>query len=213
EASVANTNMMLDLPGFDIAGAMLRTGGNWSLLRKLIIGFVASQQHADTEMAAQLAEGDSESVRLRAHKIKGTGATLGTVRLAAAAGAIDKHIKDNQVPGVALMEEFSAALTEVKFGVESLEKPDQPITKVAVDLSTDTIEEIRTAIDGVEQNLAVNLALVKRHLAQVTTLSIGTPLESFAQQLQQAFDQFRQADLRQLIAQFRAQHATTKRQQ
>lgn len=213
EASVANTNMMLDLPGFDIAGAMLRTGGNWSLLRKLIIGFVASQQHADTEMAAQLAEGDSESVRLRAHKIKGTGATLGTVRLAAAAGAIDKHIKDNQVPGVALMEEFSAALAEVKFGVESLEKPDQPIAKVAVDLSTDTIEEIRAAIDGVEQNLAVNLALVKRHLAQVTTLSIGTSLESFAQQLQQAFDQFRQADLRQLIAQFRAQHATAKRQQ
>lgn len=213
EASVANTNMMLDLPGFDIAGAMLRTGGNWSLLRKLIIGFVASQQHADKEMAAQLAVGDSESVRLRAHKIKGTGATLGTVRLAAAASAIDKHIKDNQVPGVALMEEFSAALAEVKFGVESLEKPDQPIAKVAVDLSTDTIEEIRAAIDGVEQNLAVNLALVKRHLAQVTTLSIGTSLESFAQQLQQAFDQFRQADLRQLIAQFRAQHATTKRQQ
>lgn len=213
EASTASTNAMMDLPGFDIAGAMLRTGGNWPLLRKLIIGFVASQQHADTEMAAQLAEGDSESVRLRAHKIKGTGATLGTVRLAAAASVIDKHIKDNQVPGVALMEEFSAALTEVKFGVESLEKPDQSITKVAVDLSTDTIEEIRAAIDGVEQNLAVNLALVKRHLAQVTTLSIGTPLESFAQQLQQAFDQFRQTDLRQLIAQFRAQHATTKRQQ
>ncbi|MGV8837672.1 ATP-binding protein, partial [Cellvibrio sp.] len=69
EASTASTNAMMDLPGFDIAGAMLRTGGNWPLLRKLIIGFVASQQHADTEMAAQLAEGDSESVRLRAHKI------------------------------------------------------------------------------------------------------------------------------------------------
>lgn len=213
EASTASTNAMMDLPGFDIAGAMLRTGGNWPLLRKLIIGFVASQQHADTEMAAQLAEGDSESVRLRAHKIKGTGATLGAARLAAAASAIDKHIKDNQVPGVALMEEFSAALAEVKFGVESLEKTDQPITKVAVDLSTGTIEEIRAAIDGVEQNLAVNLALVKRHLAQVTRLSTGTPLESFAQQLQQAFDQFRQTDLRQLIVQFRAQYTATNCQQ
>lgn len=199
--------LITDLPGFDITGAMLRTGGNWPLLRKLIIGFVASQEHADAEMAAQLAAGDIESVRMSAHKIKGTGATLGAVRLAAAASAIDKHIKDKQIPGDAMMEEFSAALAEARGSVKALEQPVQPSVPRSVELSAAMIDEIRIAVDGVEQNLAVNLALVKRHLAQVTKLTAGTPLEPFAQQVQQAFDQFRQADVRKLIANFRAQHA------
>lgn len=198
---------IIDLPGFDIAGAMLRTGGNWPLLRKLIIGFAASQQHADTEMAAQLAAGDTESVRLRAHKIKGTGATLGAARLASAASVIDQHIKESLMPSVTMMDEFSAALKQMKFGVDTLEKTDKQVANVAVNLSAAELEEIRAALDGVEQNLAVNLALVKRYLARVATLSAGTTMEIFAQQLQQAFDQFRQADLRKLIENFRAQHS------
>lgn len=159
-------------------------------------------------MAAQLAAGDIESVRLRAHKIKGTGATLGAARLARAASVIDQHIKDQQVPGSAMMEEFKSALTEIKLGVQMLEHDDQPIANIATELSAAAIDEIRIAVEGVEKNLALNLALVKQHLARVAALSAGTALETFAQQLQKAFDEFRQADLRKLIINFRAQYST-----
>jgi signal transduction histidine kinase/CheY-like chemotaxis protein/HPt (histidine-containing phosphotransfer) domain-containing protein len=209
EAKTASADGSVYLPGFDIAGAMLRTGGNWPLLSKLIIGFAASQEHADTEMAQQLAAGNTEAVRLLAHKIKGTGATLGAARLASAASAIDKQIKDNQLPSVAMMDEFSVALKEVKQGAETLAQTDEPIPAATVELSAATIDEIYAAVEGVEHNFSVNLMQAKRHLARVTTLSAGTPLETFAQQLQHAFDQLRQTELRRLIHNFRAQHAAT----
>lgn len=209
DAKTASADGSVYLPGFDIAGAMLRTGGNWPLLSKLIIGFAASQEHADMEMAQQLAAGNTEAVRLLAHKIKGTGATLGAARLASAASAIDKQIKDNQLPSVAMMDEFSVALKEVKQGAETLAQTDEPIPAATVELSAATIAEIYAAVEGVEHNFSVNLMQAKRHLARVTTLSAGTPLETFAQQLQHAFDQLRQTELRRLIHNFRAQHATT----
>jgi len=204
---VTNASELVELPGFDVASAMQRTGGNWPLLRKLIIGFAASQQHADREMAQHLEAGDVESVRMLAHKIKGTGATLGAERVASAASAIDRQIKDNLLPTAAMMDEFSIALNEMKLSVASLENNGSS-SAVSVAASAEVMDGLSVALVGIEQNLAVNLGVVKRHLAEVAALSAGTSLEAFAQQLQQAFDQFRQADLRKLIERFRAEYST-----
>jgi hypothetical protein len=106
-----------------------------------------------------------------------------------------------------MMDEFSIALNEMKLSVASLENNGSS-SAVAVAASAEVMDGLRVALVGIEQNLAVNLGVVKRHLAEVAALSAGTSLEAFAQQLQQAFDQFRQADLRKLIERFRAEYST-----
>jgi CheY-like chemotaxis protein len=203
----ASANEVDELPGFNLPGALQRTGGNWPLLRKLIIGFAASQQHADTEMAQHLQSGDLESVRMLAHKIKGTGATLGAERFASAASTIEQQIKDNRLPTAAMIDEFCLALNEMKLSVASLEKNAQPAAPTLAAPTAETMAAIGTALVGVEQNLAINLGAAKRHLAEVAALSAGTDVDVFAQQLQQAFDQFKHADLRKLIERFRSDHS------
>lgn len=201
------------LPGFDIAGALQRIGGNWLLLHKLIIGFVTAQQQADRELEQAIAAGDLESVRLLAHKIKGTGATLGAVRLAAAAAAIEQSVKHGSVPAADMMQEFSVALIEACSAIVSEQASDSsdhstatvssdPPTKV---LSNTQLQQILDMLNAIEKNLSVNLGLVKQELAQLTALVEATALGPFAQQMNQAFNQFKRTELRQLIEQFRAQ--------
>lgn len=192
-------------PGLDIAGALARSGGNWPLLRKLIRGVITSQEGSEDEMATLLAEGNLESLRQRAHKIKGTGATLGATRLAAAAAAIEQSIKERLEPSLAMFQEYYFALRELRASVELFsrsEAREEPAQSTSLEFTA--IRQIGDLLDVIEKNLAVNLGLVKQSLAQLTQLVASTFLEPIVQQLNSAFDQFRRADMRILIEQCRA---------
>ncbi len=156
-------------------------------------------------MATLLAEGNLESLRQRAHKIKGTGATLGATRLAAAAAAIEQSIKEHLEPSLAMFQEYYFALRELRASVELFsrsEAREEPAQSTSLEFTA--IRQIGDLLDVIEKNLTVNLGLVKQSLAQLTQLVTSTFLEPIVQQLNSAFDQFRRADMRILIEQCRA---------
>ena len=100
------------VPGIDLPAALARVGGKQALLWRLVADFRQRQGDAATRLAAFAAAGDWGAVRELAHALKGTSATLGMNRVAAAAGALELAGQQGQGNPTALAE-LDAALQEI----------------------------------------------------------------------------------------------------
>ncbi len=101
-----------ELTGIDLDRALLRTGNNRKLLRKLLFQFHADHHHAPVTMQRLLAEGDLPALKRHAHTLSGVTGNLGAVRLQAAARAIEQAVVQGEpadrIGG--LIEQFGALL-------------------------------------------------------------------------------------------------------
>ena len=105
----------LDLPGFDVAGALQRLAGNQKLYRTLLERFYQSYGKFGAEMQSLLAEGKLEDAQRGAHTIKGLAGTIGHAGLAEAALSLEMACK-NSAPApdlAAAQAAFAAQLDAV----------------------------------------------------------------------------------------------------
>jgi signal transduction histidine kinase/CheY-like chemotaxis protein/HPt (histidine-containing phosphotransfer) domain-containing protein/HAMP domain-containing protein len=78
----------------DTKNGLSRAGGNQKLYAKLLRQFVEQQGPAVEQITAALARGDVPHATLLAHTLKGVAGNIGATEVHAAAGALEKSIRD-----------------------------------------------------------------------------------------------------------------------
>jgi PAS domain S-box-containing protein len=94
---VAIEGVCLELSGFDLPAAMARLGGNWGMLAKLLLRFAVEQADCASRINEFLIENQMDKSAGLLHRIRGSAATLGAVRLAEAAQRFENEIKSGLV--------------------------------------------------------------------------------------------------------------------
>ncbi|MBF0425941.1 MAG: response regulator [Magnetococcales bacterium] len=126
------------LPGIDLAAAERNVSGNLPLLRKIWFDFANKHHDSADVLRAAVAAGQWPVVNRTAHTLKGTAATIGALRLAAAASDLERLAATaSGGGGVAdqdrdtletLLDLFTVALAEVTEGLRDLGQEASPPT-------------------------------------------------------------------------------------
>ncbi len=107
------------LPGFDVARALKRVGGNLDLYRRLLGSLAHTQADADRRLAEALTRPDLREAEQIVHTVKGVAANLGALALADAASLLDAELKQGRAPAE-LQEGFVGALHQALAQITTL---------------------------------------------------------------------------------------------
>ncbi len=117
---------MPELPGFDLAAALSRVGGNRILLEKLLLNFAAQFGQAADELDSLIRLDRKDAAAALAHRTMGAAGNLGAVALHAAANRLEQALKEDAPPGA--QAEFNAALAVVLTSIARIKEP--PATEI-----------------------------------------------------------------------------------
>ncbi len=121
------------LPGIDVAGGLLRIGGNRNLYVKLINSFGEKFRGATEEIEEALSAEDFETAARLAHTVSGVAGNLGAETLLSSAREIEAGAHDRDEGLAEALTRFDAALAEVLVSAASLTPEGEGSGKVAGD--------------------------------------------------------------------------------
>ncbi len=133
-----------DLPGvagLDATEGLLRVGGNRKLYEKLLRQFTAEQASTPAQLAAELAAGDFAGAERSAHTVKGVAGNLGAKGVQAAAGALEKALREKASAGV--IEPLRATFDETLMSLLGRLRPalgDEPAPAISAAPALDPAE-------------------------------------------------------------------------
>ena len=111
--------------GLDVADGLARVGGNRELYQRLLAQFVEKQGRTVEEVADALTRGDAALAERLAHTLKGVAGNLGAKAVHAAAGALEKRIRERA--GAAAIEgaqrDVAAALAPLLAKLQAVASP------------------------------------------------------------------------------------------
>ncbi|CAK0781784.1 two-component system, sensor histidine kinase and response regulator [Gammaproteobacteria bacterium] len=107
-----------ELPGFDLNRGLALLGGNRQLWRNLAQRFSEDFAQAQEEISAHFAKGENEAGCRLVHRLRGVAGNLGAMDLYEAASALEQHIKNGKIPGLA-WEQVQQHLTKVLNTIET----------------------------------------------------------------------------------------------
>jgi len=114
------SQVVADLPGILIQDGLTRIGGNVTLYKKILTRFLDDYPQARNQIEAALESDDQELAQRLAHTIKGVAGNIGAMELQAAAGEVEKAIKQQEHEQLGgLLETFDEELKTVLKLVES----------------------------------------------------------------------------------------------
>lgn len=132
------------LPGIDVDAALARVNGKRALLWQLIDDFRQRQGDVVGRIDAAGRAGEFAAARELAHTVKGTAATLGMLRVAAAAGAIEHAALQERVDA-GTVSELAAALAEIA-AARLPEVAEPVIDSAAASRPTAALQRLATAL-------------------------------------------------------------------
>lgn len=106
-----------DLPGIDKADGLKRMLNKPALYEKILRDFHARLINAPQVIRASLASGDFASAERHAHSAKGLAGTIGALDLQTAATALEKTLRDGEMPSDPVFDQFEQALQTVIDGI------------------------------------------------------------------------------------------------
>ncbi|MEO7921592.1 MAG: response regulator, partial [Thermoanaerobaculia bacterium] len=121
--SPALAGLPVSAPGLDVAAGLRRTAGNPELYRRLVNGLLDDLTGVVARLNEIFARGDRAEALHVLHTLKGTSATVGAVRVAAAAAGLEVAMKLPTSPFPDL-QELSAAVAESIRGVEEITRTE-----------------------------------------------------------------------------------------
>jgi signal transduction histidine kinase/DNA-binding response OmpR family regulator/HPt (histidine-containing phosphotransfer) domain-containing protein len=150
-------------PGFDLAAGLNRLQGNEGLYKKLLGRLAADYSGSTEEIRAALKARDMDRARGLAHSLKGVAGNLAATDLEAAAGGLEKLVKEagqDQAPSkddvepklAALEKALNEALAFVQtLGLAAADEPGKPSSEPPVsvpsELPGDVAERVRDAAE------------------------------------------------------------------
>jgi len=174
----ANAELAARLPGFDVARALRRVGGNVDLYRRLLGSLVHTQADADQRLAEALAKPDLRQAEHIVHTVKGVAANLGGLALTEAASQLDGELRHGRTPA-GLQDSFVDALrhtlAEISAALIAAPNP-QPL------IPGGGASETRAPLPPARQPLSpTQMALIER-LDALLALADGESLELVEQE-------------------------------
>ena len=79
-----------EIPGFDVEAGLGRLAGNRAKYQKMLVSFGRSLGETQRELESALTRGDLESVRRKAHMLKGMAGNLGAGEISASAAELER---------------------------------------------------------------------------------------------------------------------------
>ncbi|MDO8958126.1 MAG: response regulator, partial [Rhodocyclaceae bacterium] len=176
------------VPGLDVAQGLTMLNGRADKYVELLHRFV--QLHADdmTRLVDSLAAHDAVTALRLAHTLKGTGATLGAVRLAEKAARLQQMLKDDPQADPAdtsLRAAMDAVSHELLAVAAAL--PPPPVAASAdaevAPLDPQTLRQVLDELDSLlAQSDAAATALFDEHAAALRA-TLGAPCDEIARQI------------------------------
>jgi two-component system sensor histidine kinase/response regulator len=110
--TTAEAEALPEVAGLNVAEGLVRVAGNKKLYRKLLRQFSIQQAEAPAQIAEYLKAGDQATAERTAHTVKGVAANLGAKTVQAAAGELEKALRERAEPArlEALRQQFAAVL-------------------------------------------------------------------------------------------------------
>lgn len=87
---------ILDIPGLDSSVGLGQTDGNLELYREVLQLFRDNQRQAADDIRQAIQDGDLHSAEMRAHTLKGIGATIGAGHLSQCAAELERLLRHGQ---------------------------------------------------------------------------------------------------------------------
>ena len=177
---------LASVPGLDVARGLDVLRGNVDKYLELLGRFVELHAGDMTRMAESLAAGEHDTAQRLAHTIKGTGATLGAVRLGELAGRLEKMFRAKLVAprdDPAIKAAMAAVNQEFLTLAAALPSPTVAPVADAAPLDPQTLRQVLDELDRLlSQNDAAAAELFHKHAAALRA-SLGAPLDVFVRQL------------------------------
>jgi signal transduction histidine kinase/DNA-binding response OmpR family regulator/ligand-binding sensor domain-containing protein/HPt (histidine-containing phosphotransfer) domain-containing protein len=121
--AAAGPELPARVPGLDVAEGLWRVSGNAVLYRTVVSDFASSWKDGSQRLAELLSRAAvTDAVRL-AHTLKGTAATIGARRVAAAAASLETELRSGAASASAVAE-LAQALQELESGAAQLARAD-----------------------------------------------------------------------------------------
>ncbi|MBF0381270.1 MAG: response regulator, partial [Magnetococcales bacterium] len=134
-----------DLPGIDVAGAMVRLNGNQKLFRTLLLEFKNSYANSTQKISSALKgkrKDDLKSARLLVHSIKGMAGNLSANSLFIAAQELERGIKNRKMETLPkLMDEFSTQMKLLLNTIATIQVEEQAKSESVSDSIVEYIKE------------------------------------------------------------------------
>jgi PAS domain S-box-containing protein len=100
---------------FDEAAALARTGGDRRLLKQIVQLFRTDSRKSMQKIARAAAGRDVDAVRMAAHSLKGSAATIGGIKVREIADALEQRARNVDVDG------FEATVAELRAALSALD--------------------------------------------------------------------------------------------
>ncbi len=89
-----------DIPGLDLANALVRMGGSARLLRKLVHRFGETEADVMARIKTAMEKNDAETATREAHTVKGLAGNIGATRMAERAARVESMLKRGETAGL-----------------------------------------------------------------------------------------------------------------
>ncbi len=113
-------------PGIDISGALESLGIDWPIYRSILKGFRQNNLTIISQMISAFEKNDHPALKVHAHSLKGSAATIGAAPLAELAEALETAAGNN-TPEKKQINDVKAGLEEVFTSILSLKEDSRPL--------------------------------------------------------------------------------------
>ncbi|MDP2108276.1 MAG: Hpt domain-containing protein, partial [Rhodocyclaceae bacterium] len=187
-SATATLAQLAGVPGFNVAEGLAMLNGRADKYVELLHRFV--EMHADdmTRLADSLGAQDAATAVRLAHTLKGTGATLGAVRLAEQAARLQQMLKDNphaDPADASLRAAMDAVSHEILAVAAALPPPPvaAPADADVVPLDPQTLRQVLDELDSLlMQSDTAAVGLFKEHAAALRA-TLGAPCDELARRI------------------------------
>jgi len=167
------------ISGVDTASGLKRVAGNAALYRNLLGKFVQGQAGAPDAMRKALADGDRALAERLAHTLKGVSGNIGASRVQAAAGDVERAVRE-RAEADRLLVALDGALTEVLAALRGALAAGSDAG--GTDAPVESAENAGTVLEKLEAYLADSDGETADYLAQhAAVLRSALGSEAFAE--------------------------------
>jgi len=158
-----------DIEGVDVAGSLKRVAGNLRLYRSLLEQFATKQADAAAQIAEALRNEDRGLAERLAHTVKGVAGNIGIGAVQAAAGQVEKAIREGASAVPALLAGLEAALgpkvQAIKNALGVVPPPAAPARAFDPEAAKVAVERLKTLIEANDGDAAEAVQAVADSLA------------------------------------------------
>jgi PAS domain S-box-containing protein len=129
-ARLANEVILPEIDGVNMAGGLKRVAGNKRLYRDLLVQFAAGQSEVNSQIQTAIESGENKLAERIAHRVKGVAGNIGLGKVFAAAGKLERAIREADTTVPAMVEQFTL---EVSHQIQAIQEamldviPDRPV--------------------------------------------------------------------------------------